>query len=237
MLLRVRLLGPLEVERDGENIPLPEGRLRALIAALALHAAHPVPTWKIAERLWCDDPPPAAYTTLRGHVKRLRRLLDVPGSRSVITAGRQNYRLDIEPRNVDVNEFRSLLKSASPRMALALWRGPALSDVPSESLHREVVPELHAQHLDLLERRIEEDLRDGLLEDSIAELRYLVSSNPLREGLWAQLMWTLHAAGRPAEALATYESCRKALADHLGVDPVDRLRELHRRILLTSTAG
>jgi DNA-binding SARP family transcriptional activator len=235
--IRVRLLGRFEIYRDGVLLPVPAGRLRTLVAALALRPAHPVPIEEIAERLWCDDPPPGAATTIRGYVKRLRRVLDLPGERSAIFSSRQAYLLDVDPESVDVTAFRALLGAEPPREAISLWRGPALCDVSSESLHRDVVPALTEQYLDALERRIEHDLRVSQSTGVVVELRQLVSENPLREGFWAQLMRALWAAGRPAEAVATYHSCRAALAENLGVDPGIQLRELYHRILTESHAA
>ncbi|MGC7097423.1 BTAD domain-containing putative transcriptional regulator [Amycolatopsis lurida] len=245
LLFRVRLLGTFEIERTDESdeiIAMPAGRLRALFSALALRPGRPVSMTEIADRLWDDEPPPGARTTIRGYIKRLRRLLDVPAEPSVISSGQHGYRLEVDPEHIDLHRFRALLTRAAAatgtddepallREALALWRGPAFCDVSSASLHREVVPALHEQYHEAVHRRIECDLATGAPADVIAELRHLVSENPLREGFWAQLMRALHDAGRPAEALAAYERCRTVLAENLGADPGARLRELHRRIL------
>ncbi|WP_143047280.1 AfsR/SARP family transcriptional regulator [Amycolatopsis xylanica] len=238
------MLGTFEVERAdrGGSVSVPEGRLRTLFSTLALRAGRPVPLSEIEERLWDGEPPPGARTTIRGYIKRLRRVLDVPAEPSVISSGRHGYRLEVDPDHIDLHRFRALLARSNSaevdeevrllREALALWRGPALCDVTSESLHREVVPALCELYLDAVSRRIEFDLRRGRAETVVAELRHLVGENPLQEVFWAQLIRALHEAGRPAEALVMYEKCRETLADALGIDPGRRLRELHQRILL-----
>jgi DNA-binding SARP family transcriptional activator len=245
-LSRVCLLGTFRVERSdlgGAAVAIPEGRLRTLCATLALQPGRSVSMTEIAERLWDGAPPPSARTTIRGHVKRLRRALDAPGRPSVIMSGRHGYRLEIPPELVDLHLFRALTAQAMAaagaeqqggllREALRLWRGAALCDVAGESLHREVVPLLRAQYLDALQRRIECDLRTGGSANVIVELTRLVAENPLHEAFWAQLMRALDGAGRPAEALAAYERCRAVLVERLGVDPGNRLRALHRRILI-----
>ncbi|WP_329812744.1 AfsR/SARP family transcriptional regulator, partial [Streptomyces sp. GSL17-113] len=83
---------------------------------------------------------------------------------------------------------------------LALWRGPALGDIDSASLHREVVPTLAEEYAQALHRRIRLDMRRGAHAEVITELRHLVSEDPLRERFWAQLMRALHHTGRRAEA-------------------------------------
>ena len=44
----------------------------------------------------------------------------------------------------------------------------------------------------------------------IAELRKLVGEEPLREGLWLQLIRALDGVGRHAEALGAYARAREA---------------------------
>lgn len=239
----VRLLGTFEITRPGgKAVAVPEGKLRTLFSGLALRPCRPASTTEISVWLWDGDPPPSARTTIRGYVKRLRRLLDAVAGDSAITSTQHGYRLEIASENVDVHRFQALLTRAAARAgsaeeaallreALALWRGPAFCDVASDSLHRDVVPALLEQYLDAVWRRIESDLRDGDPADVIAELRCLVRENPIRETFWAQLMRALDGAGRTAEALAVYAECRQVLANELGVDPGSRLRELHQRIL------
>ena len=76
------LLGPLLVRRDGVTVPLPEGKQRALLAALLLRTGRIVAADELAELLWAPAaPPPSAPVTVRNYVKRLRRALG-PASRT-----------------------------------------------------------------------------------------------------------------------------------------------------------
>ncbi|HEY7489370.1 MAG TPA: BTAD domain-containing putative transcriptional regulator, partial [Streptosporangiaceae bacterium] len=45
------------------------------------------------------------------------------------------------------------------------------------------------------------------------------------------LMLALHRNGRTADALTAYEQVKQRLADELGIDPGDQLRQLHLAIL------
>src|SRR3954462_15263402 len=97
--MRVGLLGPLEVERDGEHVAVAGGRLRALLACLALDAGRPLTTGRLVGALWEDGPPPDQLPALPSLVSSLRRAL---GNRSLVVPAPGGYRLDVE---VDAHEF------------------------------------------------------------------------------------------------------------------------------------
>lgn len=249
----IRLLGPLEVERDGGTVAIPTGRQRTLLSLLAVRAGRAVPTEVIAEHLWGEEPPPSARATLRGYVLRLRRALTPRGSArtgAVIGSGRNSYWLETTPQTVDTYRFKDLTAQAAGaaatgdpgreadllRRALSLWRGSALSDVTGDALHREVVPPLEEERLQALQRTAELRMAKGEHAQAAAELRGLVAEYPLRDGLWGQLMLALYGAGHQSEALLQYERCRETLAEALGVDPDPQVRELHRQILTDDPA-
>ncbi|HMD94055.1 MAG TPA: AfsR/SARP family transcriptional regulator [Trebonia sp.] len=120
--------------------------------------------------------------------------------------------------------------------ALDLWRGMPLADIPSESLCGRARPSLERLRLQAIEWRVEADLRLGRHANLVLELEALTAEHPLRERFHAQLMLALYRSGRPAEALAAFESARQTLAEQLGVHPGPDLRRLHERIL-RSDAG
>ncbi|RNG00139.1 ATP-binding protein, partial [Streptomyces botrytidirepellens] len=115
------------------------------------------------------------------------------------------------------------------RRALALWRGPALADLPERDA---AAARAEALRLAALHRRIDADLACDRPADVVPELRELVADHPLDETFHAQLIRALRAAGHSADALAAYEEVRELLADRLGTDPGAELRELHRQLLL-----
>jgi TolB-like protein/DNA-binding SARP family transcriptional activator len=106
--LRLRLLGPLAVQRDGRTLALPPSRkVRALIAYLAL-ATQPVPRSRLAELLW--DLPNDPRGELRWCLSKLRAVLDAPGAPCVI-ADADGVRLALPPGSVDALE---LLHAGTP---------------------------------------------------------------------------------------------------------------------------
>lgn len=85
--------------------------------------------------------------------------------------------------------------------------------------------------LQVLEWRLEAELRDGEHGALVAELTALAAEHPLREGFHRQLMLALHRSGRQAEALAVFQQLRKRLVTELGVEPGVDARAAHREIL------
>jgi DNA-binding SARP family transcriptional activator len=61
--------------------------------------------------------------------------------------------------------------------------------------------------------------------------RELTHLEPLRERGYQLLMRAHAAAGNRAEALWTYEQCRRLLVEELGVDPSAATKAVHLEIL------
>lgn len=96
--LSVRLLGPLEILRNGTPVALPASRkLRALLAYLAL-APHAVGRSRLCELLW--DVPNDPRGELRWYLSKLRAALDTPDRRRVETRG-DTVALDLDGCLVD----------------------------------------------------------------------------------------------------------------------------------------
>jgi DNA-binding SARP family transcriptional activator/tetratricopeptide (TPR) repeat protein len=242
--LRFGLLGSLTLTDDAGNRALAGGRQRALLAALLLSANMPVSGDALIEVVWDGSPPPGAAATLRSHVRRLRQALG-PSARTQLTARDPGYVICVQPTDLDVLEFEAFCRevaaarragrwaevSAAAAAALKLWRGPPLQDVPSQMLRDQSVPRLEQLRLQVLEDRIEANLRSGQHDRLVPQLRDLVAQDPLRERFSAQLMEALARAGRPAEALKVYRQARQALVRELGIEPSAELRLLHQRIL------
>lgn len=224
-------------------MPIRAGKLRILIASLLVDANRLVFVDELVERLWDERPPADPRAVLASYVMRLRRLVDPPeDSASLIHTGPEGYLIRIEENRLDLLEFAALREQARAATtaekervllgeALGLWRGPALADVRSETLQRDVVPGLQEDRLRVLERRIDLDLELGRHAELVAELTGLTAEHPLRERFWGQLMLALHRSGRQPEALDVYGRLRRSLVDALGLDPSAESRRLHELIL------
>lgn len=155
------------------------------------------------------------------------------------------YLLVLEPGELDLDCFEELLRAAREaagggdpaaaasalRVALALWRGPALGDVLYEPFAVAEAEGLEERRLVALEERFDADLSAGGGAELVPELEALVRKHPLRERLLGQLMVALYRAGRQADALTALQTARHRLTDELGLEPGPQLRELERRVL------
>lgn len=238
------LLGPLVVAgAEGRPLPVSGPRVRALLAALLLHANTPVSADWLAETVWDGVPPPAAARTLRSHVGRLRRQLGTDAGR--VAAREPGYLIHIDSAELDIEAFETLCRDAGAALgagewaqaadaaarALGLWRGAPLLDIPSQALHEQAVPRLEQLRLQAREDGAQARLHLAGHERLVPELRDLTTEHPLRERFHAQLMVALARSGRQAEALAAYQHARRVLVAELGVEPGAELRVLHERIL------
>jgi DNA-binding SARP family transcriptional activator len=100
-VLCLRLLGPMTVSRDGVALALPSSRkLRALLAYLAV-SPQPVTRSRLCELLW--DVPNDPRGELRWCLSKLRRVLDDPVRRRVVTDG-DTVGLDLSDCSIDIAE-------------------------------------------------------------------------------------------------------------------------------------
>jgi DNA-binding SARP family transcriptional activator/predicted negative regulator of RcsB-dependent stress response len=243
--LEFRVLGPLQVLVDGEPVMVRAGRQRSLLVSLLMRPGATVSVDELAEHIWGAEPPARARGTLQTYVMRLRQVL---GPEIPIRTVPDGYLIDVDEKTIDVVRFEVLVEQGEHERAtgnlsaassvftaaLALWRGPAMVDVPSEILHRDEVPRLGERRLHAVERRVEVDLELGKHSELIPELSRLTSEHPLRERLWSQLMVALYRSGRQGDALGAYQRVGDLLAEQLGIDPGDELRRVHQQVLSAS---
>lgn len=235
--MEIRLLGPLEIWSAGQPVHLRGARLRAVLAALALHNGRLVPVDRLVDVVWGDDAPATARGQVHTSVWKLRRLLG-----EAIETRPPGYVLRVEQRAVDVEVFEERLAAGRAaaaagrfdqaagelRAALSLWRGAALADVPALAGEAR---RLEERRLVALESRVEADLALDADADLVGELTALTAEFPLSERLHGQLMTVLDRAGRGADALDVYRRLRDRLVSELGLEPMPALRELQQRVL------
>ena len=245
MSTQFRLLGAIETRSGGGVLEIGHLRKWCVLAVLLLDANRAVPVDQLMDRVWGERPPARARETLYGYVSRLRTAL-APAADVRITRRPEGYLLTVDPDAVDVHRFHRLVTAARGtrdgekaltlyEQALGLWRGeafpvldtPWLSGVRAALDRARLSAELDRNDLALACGRHSQVL-DAM---SAAAIGY-----PLDERLAGQLMLALYRAGRPGEALECYRRLRARLADELGIEPGEPLRELHRRVLRSDPA-
>jgi predicted ATPase/DNA-binding SARP family transcriptional activator len=230
----VGLLGPLEVEGDGRRVG--GGRLRALLARLALDAGRPVTVGRLVDAVWEDELPADETHALQSLVSRLRRAL----GDGRLAAAPGGYVLHAE---VDAQRFEALAAEGHAALgdperaarplgdALGLWRGPALADLADYRFAVAEAARLEDLRLAAAADRAQAELALGRGARLVGELEALTAEHPLHERLAAQHIAALSAAGRQADALAAYERIRVRLSDELGVPPSAELQAAHLAVL------
>jgi DNA-binding SARP family transcriptional activator/tetratricopeptide (TPR) repeat protein len=245
-----RILGPLEVVRDGSPLEFGPRRVRALLALLIVHANAVVSVDRIIDELWVTDPPEHAVHAVQVYVSVLRKVIDLAGlssdAGSLIETRRPGYVLRASADDCDAFRFealvdlgRSALATGDARVAqarlaeaLGLWRGPALADLVQFPFAVGVAARLEELRIGAFEDRIEADLELGEGGAAVvAELESLVRAFPLRERLLSELMTGLYRAGRQVEALRAYQRFRRTLRDELGLEPSPELRRRETAII------
>ena len=230
-VLRVRLIGALEVELDGAVIVSPPSqRPWAVFAYLAL-TGQPVSRVELASRFWPDVLDQSARSSLRSALWALRRPL---GRWLVVDRDRVGLRADADVW-IDAREFERLADAQRPQEALALCRGELLEGMEDEWVlsarerHRERV-------IALLERCacVCEERGDGA--EAVDWTRREVERDPFDEPAHRRLITRLDAIGDRAGALRTYRMLADRLRRELGVAPTAHTRELIERLRAESPA-
>lgn len=248
--LRYRLLGLVTLSDNDQESTISAPKVELLFATLLIRANHVVGFNQLITEIWGEQPPRRANAALHVYVSQLRKFLrPAHGPNPVVTrAPGYLLRTDGEQDGErDIAEFQRLLSQgralylagrhedadADLTAALDLWRGPALGEVAGNGpIIRGFVAWAEAARLECLELQIDTRLAMGRHRMVVGDLYRLISEYPLRETFYRQLMLALYQADQQADALAIYQSARDVLDAELGVEPCQRLRTLHREILL-----
>ncbi|NEA27366.1 AfsR/SARP family transcriptional regulator, partial [Actinomadura bangladeshensis] len=107
--MRFGILGAVEVRRGDDVLPVGGPTVRALLAMLALDAGRTVPTERLIDGLYGEEPPSGAANALQSQVSRLRRGL---GDAALVEGLPAGYRLNAARDDVDAHRFERLAGEA-----------------------------------------------------------------------------------------------------------------------------
>ena len=185
--MEYRVLGRLEVERDGRSVDLGAYRQRAVLALMLIHANSIVSTDRIMDELWSDDSGADRQNALWVYVSNLRKALDPEREKrsegTVLLTRPPGYMLHVDTGGTDVDRFHHLvaegraLSLTDPGAAslvfaeaLALWRGRAYEEFTYEEWALPEISRLEELRLEVVEARVEADLRRGLGRELVSEV-------------------------------------------------------------------
>ncbi|MGW5333843.1 AfsR/SARP family transcriptional regulator [Streptomyces bauhiniae] len=241
---RFAVLGPVRAWHGADEVKLGSPQQRVTTAVLLLRRSYPVPTDELVEAVWGERPPQSAVNQLHIHVHRLRRAMELAGSRSrLIESVPGGYRLQLPSGAVDLEVFQEKVARALSfrdseaeravvllREALALWQGDALADLPGDWAVTQRV-RLDQLRLEAVENVLRLCLETGHHRDVVTEVPDVIARYPLDERFREIHMLALYRSGRQAAALEAYTEVRKLLSVELGIEPGPALRTLHERVL------
>jgi len=244
--LRFQLLGQLAVRTEDRELQLGSPKQKAVLAVLLLHANEIVPTDRIVDMVWGDHPPRTAEHSVQIYISELRKALSNRTSSDMIDTRPPGYVINVPPEAVDTFRFERLVRDglsairagdmARGRLrltkALEIWTSDPLADFAYEDFAQGHIRSLTELRSDALEALALLELDQGDFEAAREVARSALESDPLREEPRRVMMLALYHTGRQAEALRHFAGYQRLLADELGVDSSEALRDLEERILL-----
>src|SRR5690349_8593797 len=111
--MRFEVLGPLRVTTSGgQEVRIPDRKVRALLVDLIVHAGRPVARERLIDDLWAHELPANPMGTLQTRISQLRKALEdaEPGGRALVATRPPGYALDCA--DLDVARFRELAAQA-----------------------------------------------------------------------------------------------------------------------------
>ena len=252
--LMVGLLGTFTAEMGGRPVDFAYGKVKALLAYLALDPGRTVSREKLSGILWPDQPQEIALDNLRQALSRLRKSLnDKLNFPPFLVADREKVRLNSQADlQVDVVLFKESLAFCSEHVhrhsqtcptcanhietACNIYRGEFLENLsmPDSDLFEDWVQlqraRLHGQMLEALGWLAKYALRLGDHLRALDYARRQVALEPLNERSNLSLMNVLVGSGKSDQALSHYRWFEQRFTDEMGQTPSRPLVDYYERI-------
>jgi DNA-binding SARP family transcriptional activator len=241
----VGVLGPLQILKMGEPVPLRSGgKAERLISCLALHARVGMRRAALVESIWPETSLEMAGQCLNTLVHSLKtQLCDGLGGQPPIVLSQGHYALNLDSGlGVDVLEFESAVKNghllsltgstlaaiSSYEYAVSLYRGDLTdsSDI-SGLIERE---RLRATCLDTLARLADAHFETADYERALESAVRVLAVDPCREDAYRMAMRAFVRLGARAQALRQYRLCRSILRDEFDAVPEPATERLYNLI-------
>lgn len=225
-MLRVYLLGRIELESDGRRWPEPQGQpAKALLAVLALR-----PGIRdreiIAEELWPGYDASSQRQSLRSALRNLRRTFRPAALEKYLASTKTQLGLRDHQLCVDVVEVRDLVEVGKDEDALRLLRGELAPGVKMDWIEP-LRDDQRAFEAELLERLADRAAARGDHRLAVELARRQVGLDPLDVGARRALMHQLMGAGKLRAALVEHDRLERSYARrHLSYERSPEMRHL-----------
>lgn len=247
--MRFRVLGPLELSNAGSLMEVHGTKQGAALGYLLFNVNRVVSTSELLDVLWpTGETPNSARKILHNAIWGLRGVLtgdDSVEDRASLTTRPPGYVLQLEPRHVDLHEFRRLAACGHAQLgvgeyghaagtlaeALGLWRGAVLADLVEAGFGWPELAAVESTRINAKEDYFDAELGRGRHHGVLREIEATAEQENLRERLCGQLMLALYRSGRQTDALDAYNRMRARLVDDLGLEPGMALQGLQSAIL------
>lgn len=235
--LDLRLLGELQLVRDGQEVSLPASKKTRALLAYLVATGEQHRRERLCDLLW--DGPDDPRGELRWSLSKIRPLLN-DGKAIRLKSDRSRVAFEPQDAAVDLARARELLDDIpnapleALRTAVALFRGEFLDGLELPACYRfqawclaerEALSALRLTALGALVDR----LRDSP-EEALVPARALVAADPLSEVGQARVVQLLARLGRRREAIAQYEQARRVLERELRAPLTGALDRARRAI-------
>lgn len=247
--LRLQILGPLRLWRDGVELDAGPRQQAFLLALLLAREGRPTSTAELVDLLWGEGAPASALNVVHKYIGALRRLLEptLPAREtgSHLLRRGNGYLFTAGAAELGLVSFRKFVKGADAAVlersheraldnyadALGLWNGPAGDGLAQGPAAMSIFAGLNDEFFDACTAAAELATALGRPQRVLAPLQLAATIAPLHEPVQAGLITILSAAGRQVEALSVFRTVRSRLAEDLGLDPGQALEAAHRRVL------
>lgn len=242
MRLSLTLLGVFRVTLDGDPITgFESNKVRALLAYLAVESRRAHPRDMLAGLLWPELPDRTALSNLRYALSNLRKTIGdheahppflLISSESLQFNTASSAHLDVQEfvKGVESGDIEQLKKAVTLYQGMFL-EGFSIADSAAFEewmlMKREYLGQLMIKALRRLGSHFEQV---GEYEQAQQYAWRHIELEPWQEEGHQQLMRVLALNGQRSAALAQYETCRRLLADELGVEPGAETSVLYERI-------
>ena len=235
--LRLALLGPPVVERDGRPVSFDTRKALALLALLAVNPADQSRS-RLAATLWPDSDDFKARAALR---RTLSVAVRAMGESLLVT--RQAVRLIRGSLQVDLHDFEQLLRAGDPNSlerGVRLYRddfmaGFGLRDSPEfDDWQAQTTERLRQQLGTALEELVGIQVARGNLASALDYARRWLALDSLHEPAHQALIRLYSWTGQRASALKQYRACVGELDRELGVAPLPSTDLLYEQVLAGS---